>query len=50
MNRRPTENAVNRRRRLPARYASIVMPFLLSLLMTSLVSFISTARSVGIAP
>jgi len=26
------------------------MPFLLSLLMTSLVSFISTARSVGIAP
>jgi len=41
---------VNKRRRLPARYASIVMPFLLSLLMTSLVSFISTARSVGIAP
>ena len=41
---------MNKRRRLPARYASIVMPFLLSLLMTSLVSFISTARSVGIAP
>lgn len=41
---------MNPPRRLPARYASIVMPFLLSLLMTALVSFISTARSVGIAP
>jgi hypothetical protein len=33
--------------KLPARYAAIVMPFLLSLLMTCLVSLISTARSVG---
>ena len=45
----PMENSVNRPRRLPARYAPIVMPFL-SLLMTALVSLISTARSVGIAP
>ena len=37
-----------RRRRLPARFAPIVMPLLLSLLMTSLVSLISTARSVGV--
>ena len=41
---------MNPPRRLPARYASIVMPFLLSLLMTALVSLISTARSVGIVP
>ena len=41
---------MNRPSRLPARYAPIVMPFLLSMLMTALVSLISTARSVGIAP
>lgn len=41
---------MHRNRKLPARYATIVMPFLLSLLMTALVSFISTARTVGIAP
>jgi hypothetical protein len=34
-------------RKLPARYATVVMPLLLSLLMTCLVSLISTARSVG---
>jgi len=34
-------------RRLPARYAPVVMPFLLSLLMTCLVSLIATLRSVG---
>ena len=39
---------MSRTRKLSARYATIVMPFLLSLLMTALVSFISTARSVGI--
>jgi energy-coupling factor transporter transmembrane protein EcfT len=39
-----------RPRKLPARFAPVVMPFLLSLLMTALVSLISTARSVGIAP
>ena len=35
------------RRKLPARFAPIVMPFLLSLLMTCLVSFIATVRSTG---
>ena len=39
-----------RRRKLPRRFAPIVMPFLLSLLMTCLVSLISTARSVGVTP
>ncbi len=34
-------------KRLPARYAGVVMPFLLSILMTLIVSFISTVRSVG---
>ena len=41
---------MNTRRKLPARFASVVMPFLLSLLMTALVSLISTARSVGLTP
>lgn len=35
------------KRKLPARYATIVMPLLLSLMMTSVVSLISTARSIG---
>jgi len=34
-------------RKLPARYAGLVMPFLLSILMTFIVSLISTLRSVG---
>lgn len=34
-------------RKLPARYAGIVMPLLLSLLMTCVVSLISTLRSIG---
>lgn len=38
------------RAKLPARFAAIVMPFLLSLMMTCLVSLISTARSVGVTP
>ena len=41
---------MNRRRKLPARFAPIVMPFLLSLLMTCLVSLIATVRSVGFTP
>lgn len=36
--------------RLPARYAGIVMPLLLSVLMTMIVSFVSTARAVGFPP
>lgn len=35
-------------RKLPARYAALVMPFLLSILMTFIVSMISTLRSVGL--
>jgi hypothetical protein len=39
-----------RLRRLPSRYAGIVMPFLLSLLMTCIVSFISTIQLIGLRP
>lgn len=35
------------RRKLPARWAPVVVPFLLSLFMTCLVSLIATLRSVG---
>ncbi|MFZ6713220.1 DUF2798 domain-containing protein [Undibacterium sp. TC9W] len=35
-------------RKLPAPYAGFVMPLLLSILMTFIVSFISTLRSVGL--
>jgi hypothetical protein len=34
-------------RKLPARYAGLVMPFLLSILMTCVVSLISTLKGVG---
>ncbi|NKB83533.1 DUF2798 domain-containing protein [Brucella grignonensis] len=37
----------SRRRKLPARYASIVMPFILSIMMTFIVSLIATAKSLG---
>ncbi len=37
-------------RKLPARYGGLVMPLLLSVLMTSVVSFVSVVRSVGLAP
>lgn len=40
----------NRRRKLPARYASVVSPLVLSLLMTFIVSFISTLKSLGLQP
>lgn len=36
-------------RKLPARYAGIVMPFILSVFMTCVVSFISTVRGIGLA-
>jgi Protein of unknown function (DUF2798) len=36
--------------KLPARYASVVMPLLLSVLMTFIVSGISTHKSIGFAP
>lgn len=35
--------------KLPARYAGIVMPFFLSIIMTCIVSAISTLRSVGLS-
>jgi len=37
-------------RKLPPHYAGIVMPLLLSLLMTCIVSFISTAWTIGVGP
>lgn len=37
-------------RKLPARYAGIVMPLLLSVLMTCIVSLISTWRGIGFVP
>lgn len=37
-------------RKLPARYAPIVMPFVLSVLMTAVVSVVSTLRSLGATP
>jgi hypothetical protein len=36
--------------KLPARYAGVVMPLLLSVLMTFIVSLISTWRGVGLVP
>ncbi|TIS62582.1 MAG: DUF2798 domain-containing protein [Mesorhizobium sp.] len=41
-------NGRSRRRKLPARYASVVSPLVLSLLMTFIVSFISTLKSLGL--
>ena len=38
------------RGKLPARYASVVMPLVLSLLMTFVVSAISTLKSLGPTP
>lgn len=37
-------------RKLPTRYAKWVMPLLLSVLMTSIVSFISTLKNIGFVP
>lgn len=38
------------RRKLPARYAAIVSPLVLSVLMTFIVSLISTLKGVGVQP
>ena len=38
------------RRKLPARYAAVVSPLVLSLLMTFIVSLISTLKSLGVHP
>lgn len=45
----PDSTAPRRYRRLPARYAGVVMPLLLSIFMTCIVSLISTLRGVGLA-
>jgi len=45
-----TASDLFRRRKLPARYAAIVMPLVLSLLMTFVVSAISTWKSIGFGP
>ena len=37
-------------RKLPARYAAVVLPWFLSCIMTFLISGISTLRGVGLAP
>ena len=37
-------------RKLPSRYAPVVMPFILSILMTFVVSAISTLKSLGPTP
>ncbi|NOJ38270.1 DUF2798 domain-containing protein [Bradyrhizobium australiense] len=42
--------APHRRGKLPARYAAIIMPLVLSVLMTFVVSAISTLRSLGPTP
>ncbi|MEH6648852.1 MAG: DUF2798 domain-containing protein [Motiliproteus sp.] len=46
MNSSKTNDAVTVRK-LPTRYAAIVMPFILSCFMTCIVSLISTLRSIG---
>ena len=38
------------RRKLPARYAAVLLPFILSLLMTFVISGISTLKSLGPTP
>ena len=45
----PSPVQARRRRRLPARYAGIVMPLFLSLFMTCIVSLVSTLRGIGLA-
>ena len=43
-------DALPPRRKLPARYNGIVMPFVLSILMTFVVSGVSTVKSLGLPP
>lgn len=38
------------RRRLPARYAVLLMPLILSVMMTFVVSLIATVRGIGLSP
>lgn len=45
-----TRQVMFRFRKLPPRYGGIVLPLLLSILMTCVVSMISTLRNTGFAP
>lgn len=45
-----TPFTASRSRKLPARYAALVMPLLLSILMTAIISLVSTLRAVGVIP
>lgn len=45
----PTSTRTAGLRKLPARYAGLVMPLFLSLFMTCIVSLVSTLRGIGLA-
>lgn len=47
---KPVERTLFGLRKLPARYAGFVMPLLLSILMTCIVSLISTFKGIGWVP
>ncbi len=49
-NPRSSVPSASRLRRIPARYAGLVMPLLLSIIMTCVVSMISTLHGTGLAP
>ncbi|MBK3745690.1 DUF2798 domain-containing protein [Paraburkholderia aspalathi] len=44
-----TELDYPRRKKLPARFAAILTPFIVSMVMTLLVSLVATAKSLGFA-
>lgn len=45
-----TQRRLTARRKLPARYTSIVMPLVLSIFMTFIVSGVATFKSIGFTP
>jgi hypothetical protein len=45
-----TSSSVRSPRRLPARYHSIVFPFILSIIMCGTVSAVSTVKGLGLTP
>ncbi|PXF28931.1 hypothetical protein WH50_23605 [Pokkaliibacter plantistimulans] len=49
MSNTPSPRSLLGGRKLPARYAGLVMPFFLPILMTCIVSLVSTLRGVGLA-
>jgi hypothetical protein len=46
----PHANRTSLVRKLPARYATIVLPLVLSIVMTFIISGVSTLRSLGLTP